>query len=278
MADDGLVLRDLDPDGVLTLTWNRPERRNGWTPDLEHAYFAALDDAAADPEVRVIVVTGAGTSFCPGVDMGRLADLAGQPLDLGNRRPHHHARSVPKPMIAAINGACAGVGLIQALLCDVRFAAGGARFATSFARRGLPAERGISWLLPRLVGAENAADLLLSGRTFDADEARRLGVVSRVEEPGDLLEAARAYAGDIARTCAPHALAVIRRQTQSDLHGGFTEAFDRSIAAMTAMVEHPDFGEGVASFTERRPPRFAPLPKNFDAASILDPHNRGGDT
>lgn len=278
MADDGLVLRDLDPDGVLTLTWNRPDRRNAWTPDLEHAYFAALDDAAADPEVRVIVVTGAGTSFCPGVDMGRLTDLAGQPLDLGDRRPHHHARSVPKPMIAAINGACAGVGLIQALLCDVRFAARGARFATSFARRGLPAERGISWLLPRLVGAENAADLLLSGRTFDADEARRLGVVSRVEEPGDLLAATRAYAGDIARTCAPHALAVIRRQMQSDQHGGFTEAFARSIAAMTAMVEHPDFREGVASFTERRPPRFAPLPNNFDPASILDPHNGGGDT
>jgi len=268
MSDD-MVLWDLDDDGVLTLTLNRPERRNGWSPELEARYFARLDEAADNGDVRAIVVTGAGRTFCPGVDARRLESVAGRPLDLTGRRPFHHPLGVPKPMIAAINGACAGVGLIQALLCDVRFAARGARFATSFARRGLPAERGVSWLLPRLVGVENALDLLLSGRTFDADEALRLRVVSRVTEPGQVLAAARDYARDLARNCSPRAMAVIRHQVHADLEGGFGAAFGRALAAMGRFAEHPDFAEGVASFVERRPPAFQPLPAHFDAAQCV---------
>ncbi|AXI76159.1 enoyl-CoA hydratase-related protein [Peterkaempfera bronchialis] len=264
-----LVLRDLDDAGVLTLTWNRPHRRNGWNPDLENAYFRALDEAADDPAVRAIVVTGAGKAFCPGVDMQRLAGLTARPMNLAGRRPHHHARGIPKPMIAAINGACAGVGLIQALLCDVRFAASGARFATSFSRRGLPAERGISWLLPRLTGVENALDLLLSGRTVDAAEAKGLGLVSRVLPADEVLAAAQAYARDLAVNSSPQAMAVIRRQVLADLEADFATAYDRSLNAMAALTAHPDFGEGVASFTERRPPRFAPLPAGLDPEVLL---------
>ncbi|MFG3022405.1 enoyl-CoA hydratase-related protein [Streptomyces sp. NPDC048254] len=276
MNDDDLVLWDLDDDGVLTLTLNRPERRNSWTPALENRYFAALDDAAADSGVRAVVVTGAGASFCPGVDMQRLESLADTPLDLADRRPHHHPRGIPKPMIAAINGGCAGVGLIQALLCDIRFAARGARFATSFARRGLPAERGISWLLPRSIGAENALDLLLSGRTFDADEALRLGVVSRVEEPAQLLPAAQAYARDLARNCSPRAMAMIRHQVNADLDSDFGTAFDRSVSAMAEFAGQEDFREGVASFVERRAPAFAPLPQAPEGAAPSAAPQTGG--
>jgi enoyl-CoA hydratase/carnithine racemase len=167
------------------------------------------------------------------------------------------------------------VGLIQALLCDVRFAARDARFATSFARRGLPAERGISWLLPRAVGVENALDLLLSGRTFGAEEALRLGVVSRVEEPGHLLSAAQDYARGLARNCSPRSMAMIRRQVYDDLDTGFGPAYDRSIDAMARFMDFPDFPEGVASFVERRPPRFEPLPTDFDVySSLQDGDNR----
>jgi enoyl-CoA hydratase/carnithine racemase len=268
-----LVLADLDDDGVLTLTWNRPERRNGWSPELENAYFARLDEAATDQGVRVVVLTGAGPTFCPGLDMARLSGLAEAPrgLDLTDRRFHYAPREFPKPLIAAINGACAGIGLVQALMCDVRFAADTARFSTAFARRGLAAEYGLSWVLPRYVGPENALDLLLSARTFDAAEARRLGLVSRVAPAGEVLAAAHAYAGDIARNASPTAMAVIKSQVLADLDRGFEDALRRSYAAMHEQALSPDLGEGVRAFTERRAPRFAPLPADFDVRHPLRP-------
>ena len=147
---------------------------------MERRYFSLLDELTASPDVRAIVLTGAGSSFCPGMDMAALADTAAVgELNREGRRPMHTAMSVPKPMIAAINGACAGIGLIQAMYCDVRFVAGTARMSTSFTRRGLGAEYGTSWMLPRLIGVERALDLLLSGRVFDGEEAHRLGLASR---------------------------------------------------------------------------------------------------
>ncbi|MGH7899004.1 MAG: enoyl-CoA hydratase-related protein, partial [Candidatus Binatia bacterium] len=156
MPDD-VVLRDLQ-DGVATLTLNRPERLNAWTPEMEIRYFGLLDEAAADPDVRVIVVTGAGRGFCPGFDMDALRDIGegGEPRSSG--KPQTHPLTIPKPILAAINGACAGLGLVQALMCDLRFAAAGAKFTTSFVRRGLIAEHGSSWMLPRLVGHARALD------------------------------------------------------------------------------------------------------------------------
>jgi enoyl-CoA hydratase/carnithine racemase len=253
-----LVLADRDADGVLTLTLNRPERRNGWTGDLEHAYYERLEAAATDPDVRAVVVTGAGTTFCPGADMAHLGDLAAEGAELPHR-PVDLPRRFRKPLIAAINGACAGVGLVQALFCHVRFAADTARFATSFSRRGLVAEYGIAWTLTRLVGTENALDLLLSGRTFDAPEAKELGLVSRVVARDDVLGAAQAYARDLAVNCAPQAMAVIAEQVLDALDSSFDDALARSYTLVDEVIGSPDLREGVASFLERRPPRFSPL-------------------
>lgn len=265
---DNLVLFEVDEDGVATFTLNRPERRNGWNPELEQRYFDLLEAADRDPQVRVGVLTGAGTTFCPGVDAGRLDDLAGKPADFTGRRSPVRPWAFRKPLIAAINGACAGLGLVQALLCDVRFAARGARFTTAFARRGLAGEFGITWLLPRLVGVENAMDLLLSSRVVDADEARALGLVSRVVEPGDLLAEAHRYARDVARNCSPQSLALIRHQVYTDLDTDLDTALRRAYRAMAAAAVGTDFREGIDSFLRRRPAAFGPLADDVRPALV----------
>ncbi|WP_241840290.1 enoyl-CoA hydratase-related protein [Frankia sp. CcI49] len=254
---------------MATITLDDPENRNGWSPDMENAYFAVLDTAAVNPRVRVAVLTGAGRSFCPGLAMSRLGAVATGGLRLADRRPQYTPRLFPKPLIAAINGACAGIGLVQALQCDVRFAVRGARFSTAFARRGLSAEYNLAWVLARLVGVELTLDLLLSARTFEAEEAHRIGLVSRLSEPGESLADALTYARDIAANCAPAALAVIREQIYADLDVGFNEGLRRSYAAMAHMNARPELTEGVASFRERRPPVFPPLAVDFDAAQVL---------
>jgi enoyl-CoA hydratase/carnithine racemase len=270
MADDeDLVLTEVDADGVATFTLNRPKRRNGWTAAMENRYFDVLVAADTDPAVRAAVLTGAGTTFCPGFDMGGLAEAADRgAVDISVRRPQYTPRLFRKPLIAAINGACAGIGLTQALMCDVRFAARGARFSTAFARRGLGAEYGMSWVLPRYVGVANALDLLLSGRVFEADEARELGLVNRVLEPAEVLTAARAYARDLARNCSPAAMAAIRHQVLADLDAPFEEASRRSYAVMEVLNSGPDFIEGVDSFVQKRPARFRPLPDDLDPEKI----------
>ena len=238
-------------DGVATLMLDNPERRNAWSRAMEDEYFDTLDRAAADDAVRAIVVTGAGRAFCPGLDTAQLA----------GRRPQHYALTVPKPMVAAVNGACAGVGLVQALVCDVRFVARDARLSTAYARRGLPAEYGTSWLLTRLVGVERALDLLLSARTFDGEEAHALGLASRLCERDEVLGAAQAYAADLARWSSPRAMAAIRRQVWGDLGRDYPDANARWLAVMKQFntPANGDFAEGVASFVEKRPPVFAPL-------------------
>ncbi|CAJ63354.1 MULTISPECIES: enoyl-CoA hydratase-related protein [Frankia] len=268
VVGEGPVLLDVGGDGVGVVTLNRPERRNGWNPEMENRYFDVLAQADRDPAIRVLIVTGAGTTFCPGVDTGRLGQIAGKPMDTTGRRSPVRAWSVRKPMIAAVNGACAGMGLVQALLCDVRFAARGARFTTAFARRGLAGEFGITWLLPRLIGQERAADLLLSSRVFDADEARELGVVSRVVDPAELLPAARAYAADIAANCSPVSLALIRHQLRTDSTGELDASLGRTYRAMAAAAVGPDFREGIDSFLAKRPASFPPLADDLDPAAI----------
>jgi enoyl-CoA hydratase/carnithine racemase len=235
---------------------------------MEARYFALLDEADADPDVRVGILTGAGTAFCPGVDTGRLNAIAGQPMNQTGRRTPARPWAFRKPLIAAINGGCAGMGLVQAMLCDIRFAARGAKLTTAFARRGLAGEFGATWLLPRLIGVENAMDLMLSGRVFDADEAHRLGLVSRVVEPADLMTEARAYAADVAASCSPLSLALIRSQVHDDLQSDFGSSLTRAYRAMGFAATAPDFREGVDSFLEKRPAHFPALPADFDPRAV----------
>lgn len=247
---------------VCTLTLDNPERRNAWNPEMEEQYFAALDRAATDPDVRAIVVTGAGRWFCPGLDAQRLEQAAGPVgLQLEGRRSQHYALTVPKPMIAAINGACAGIGLVQALVCDVRFMGRRAKLSTAYAKLGVPAEYGLSWLLPRMIGIEWSLDLLMSARAIDGNEAARIGLVTRVCEDDSVLTEARAYAGMLASASSPIAMATIRRQVWGDLDLHYTGANEGWFAAMRRLnrPDNPDFAEGVGAFVAGRAPEFAPL-------------------
>ena len=250
-------------DGVALLTLNRPDRLNAWTAEMERAYFAMLEECAREEEVRVIVVTGAGRGFCAGADMKELQAIGEEGVEAmdgaGKRRAQTFPLSIPKPILAAINGACAGIGLVQALMCDIRFAAAGAKLTTAFARRGLVAEHGISWMLPRLVGPARALDLLLSGRVVLAEEAQALGLVNRVMAPERLLEETLEYAGELAAKCSPASMASMKRQVYADLERGLPEALAEADQLMLASFTAADFVEGVTSFLERRDPRFAPL-------------------
>ena len=270
-ADDdpeSLVLLEVDEDGIALITLNRPHRNNAWNPVLERRFYDVLDQADADPVVRVAILTGAGRAFCPGVDSQRLESIAGARLDLSGRRSPAWTLAFRKPLIAAINGACAGLGLVQALMCDIRFAARGARFSTSFARRGLAGEYGATWLLPRLIGPERALDLLLSGRTFDAEEAHELGLVSRLVDPEQLLDAARDYARELARWSAPASMAMIKHQVLTDLDADYAGASRRAYRAMAHLAEQPDFREGIDSFVQKRRPSFRPLPHDLRPETV----------
>jgi enoyl-CoA hydratase/carnithine racemase len=255
-----VVQRSIE-DGVALLTLNRPDRLNAWTGEMERAYFALLEDCAVREDVRVIVVTGAGRGFCAGADMDDLQAIGAAGLEAADhdRRPQTFSLTIPKPVIAAINGACAGIGLVQALMCDIRFAARGAKFTTAFARRGLVAEHGISWILPRLVGHARALDILLSGRVFLAEEAEQLGVVNRAVPGDQLLETTLEYARDLATNCAPASMAAMKRQVYADYERSLEAALAEANRLMADSLQADDFREGVASFLERRAPEFAPL-------------------
>lgn len=265
MASDELVRYDV-ADGVATLTIDNPAGRNGWNFQLERQYFDLLERADRSPEVRVVVVTGAGKTFCPGLDMSLLGDLAtsGDSADRTQRPTMRQVMAMRKPLIAAINGACAGIGLVHALFCDLRFAARGARLTTAFARRGLAPEDGICWVLPRIVGTDRALDLLLSGRVVDADEALALGLVTRVHEPDELLGATYEYAHMLARLSSPKTMMATRQQVISYWGLDFEAAEADSAQVMRQLnADNPDFNEGVASFVERRDPHFEPLPADL---------------
>ena len=248
-------------DGVAVLTLNRPDRLNAWTAQMKREYFDLLEHCAADADVRVIVLTGAGRGFCAGADMAELQALGDGSVEeraaQEDPRPQTFPLTIPKPIIAAINGPCAGLGLVHALMCDLRFAAAGAKITTAFSRRGLVAEHGISWILPRVVGPSRALDLLYSSRIVLAEEAAELELVNRVVEPERLLDETLAYARDLAENCAPSSMATMKRQIYTDIDRGLDEALAAANELMVESFTRPDFTEGVASFMERRPPRFA---------------------
>jgi enoyl-CoA hydratase/carnithine racemase len=266
-------------DGVAVVTLNRPDRLNAWTGRMEHEYRWCMATAADDPDVRVIVVTGAGRGFCAGADLGGLGDMAGAgqyeaagdkdrgvPLTspgAGVRADYEHVHSFPlglsKPVIAAVNGPAAGVGFVLMCFTDIRFAAAGAKLTTSFARLGLPAEHGVTWILSRLIGPARAADILFSSRVVLAEEAVELGLVNKVLPPDELLPFTMEYATRMARECAPSSLRAMKRQLYGDMMRDLGPAAKDAYDEMVEMIRAPDFAEGVAAFGEKRPPDFAPL-------------------
>lgn len=244
---------------VQVLTLNRPERLNAWTQGLEEMYFGLLAAAEKDPGVRAIVVTGAGRGFCAGADMELLTSIDPAEADATEQFDRAYPYRIAKPLIAAVNGAAAGLGLVQALYCDLRFTTPEAKWTTAFARRGLVAEYGISWLLPRLVGQGAALDLLLSGRVVTGTEAVALGLANRVVPAEDLQAEALAYAQMVAESCSPWSMAVMKAQVREDLHLDFAAADAKSQRLMLESFRQGDVKEGVASYVEGRLPDFEPL-------------------
>ena len=256
-------------DGVAVITLNRPERMNAWTGVIHTEVKAAMRAASADDAVRVIVLTGAGRGFCAGADMnalqgiqagGRASDTAEAPFDSASdpnfQKTYSYFPAVPKPIIGAINGACAGLGMVLALYTDIRFASDAAVFTTAFSRRGLIAEHGISWLLPRLVGIANAADLLFSARRVGASEAKELGLVNRVF-PAETFEAeVMTYARVLATEVSPRAMREMKREIWQGLFQTLGDAIEAANADMPASFVSEDFKEGVAHFLEKRAPAF----------------------
>jgi enoyl-CoA hydratase/carnithine racemase len=256
-------------DGVATITLNRPDRLNAWTGTMYREVRSAMRAASEDDKVRVIVLTGAGRGFCAGADMealqgiqssGRGTQVADEPFDpkapADFHKTYSYFPSVPKPIIAAINGACAGLGLVIALYADMRFASDAAVFTTAFARRGLVAEHGVSWLLPKLVGIANAADLLFSARRVSAAEAKEMGLVNRVFPQATFTEEVMTYARMLAREVSPRSMREMKRELWNAQFQSLGEAIEAANADMPASFLSEDFKEGVAHYVEKRAPAF----------------------
>jgi enoyl-CoA hydratase/carnithine racemase len=257
---------------VATITLNRPDRLNAWTGRMHTEYRHCLMRAEADDDVRVIVVTGAGRGFCAGADVTALEghvsrggydpgtpeelDRPGYGVDERFDAEFAYHFGVGKPIVAKVNGPAAGVGFALACYCDVRFAARGAKLTTAHGRLGLPAEFGLSWLLPRLIGASRAADLLLSSRVVLAEEAFEMGLVAGVAVPDDLDTVVDAYVATLAYELAPGSLAATKRQLYLDLHRGVVESIADADRLLRAMMAGDEFAEGVAALAARRAPRF----------------------
>jgi enoyl-CoA hydratase/carnithine racemase len=259
-AAEPLVTKEV-ADGVAVLTWNRPERNNAWSVPMEQEYYRLLRECGEDSAVRVIVVTGAGKSFCPGMDAGALSDQAayGTTTWPHRRDPITLPRTIRKPVIAAINGACAGIGLVAAMNCDLRFASATAKLTTAFSQRGIMAEHGIAWSLPRVIGVSKALDLLFSARIVQGEEALTIGLVDRIYDRDVLMEETLTYARGLAANSSPLAMGVMKQQVYEAQESTHEDA--RLMAFRwwyDVMRVNGDFKEGVGSFVEKRPPHFAP--------------------
>jgi enoyl-CoA hydratase/carnithine racemase len=278
----GPLLPDLEvtrydvADRVATITLHRPERLNAWTAQMNAEYRSCLRRAAGDPGVRVIVVTGSGRGFCAGAES---EDLAGH-VERGAyrswdadhlERPGYGVRpefdaelayhfGVQKPIIAAVNGPAAGIGFALACYCDLRFAAAGAKLTTAHGRLGLPCAFGLAWLLPKLIGLPRALDLILSSRTFTAEEALDLGLVTAVPPADRLLETVGAYARTLATSVSPASMAASKRQVYEAFHLSAAESVRAAEALIDPMMAGPDYREGVAALRQKRTATFEDLP------------------
>ncbi len=264
-------------DRIATITLNRPDKLNAWTAVMEQEVRAAIHAAERDDEARVIVLTGAGRGFCAGADMSLLSTIAEQGLgpatqdhalrntsNGGERsgvradfqKKYSYFPSIRKPVIAAVNGPAVGLGFIIALYCDLRFASDAAKFGTAFARRGLIAEYGLAWLLPRLIGPANALDMLLSARLVDAQEAHGMALVNRVFPQESFMEDVYAYARELANSVSPRSMGIIKQQVYNAMFQTLAEAFETAEHEMVESLQCEDFKEGVAHFLEKRAPAF----------------------
>ena len=278
-------------NGIATITLNRPEKLNALTWVMAGEIRDAMHTAARDENIRVILLTGAGKGFCAGADMDELknapndksisADKDGkvpaerqvsvlmrtkteEELDPENedgnrpdfRKRYSYLLGINKPVIAAINGPAAGAGFVMSLYCDMRFVSENARFSSTFSRRGLIAEHGISWILPRIVGASNALDLLFSSRLIGAQEAVSMGLVNRVLPTDGFMEGVMAYALELAETVSPRSLRVIKRQVYNGLFQSLAESCEQADEELLLSLKSEDFQEGVAHFLEKRSPKF----------------------
>ncbi|HJR26515.1 MAG TPA: enoyl-CoA hydratase-related protein [Acidimicrobiales bacterium] len=259
-------------DRVATITLARPERLNAWTGRMHTEYRRAVAAAEADADVRVLVVTGKGRGFCAGADSAALdGHIEKGAYDPGIREPlaepgygvrteFDHAFAfhygLRLPVIAAINGPAAGVGLVLACYADLRFAAAGAKLTAVHGRLGLPAEYGLSWVLPRLIGLTRAADLLLSSRVVRTEEAAEMGLVNRVLPPDALLPVVYEYARVLAHEVSPASIVATKRQLYADLHGDVGASVVDAEQRLEEHVKGADYREGVKALLEKRPPAF----------------------
>ncbi len=275
MAYHDIEYRVEDPVAVITL--NRPDRLNAMTTRMLAEIRHASAAAETDPRVVGIILTGAGKGFCAGMDLAALdaisasgeisheapEGLAAEPGDPAMGADfdgiYQYFLKLRKPVIAAVNGACAGLGFCFALLCDMRFVDRTAKFSTAFSKRGLVAEHGASWLLPRMIGPSRALDLLWSARRFDGVEAERLGLADRLCEAGTTVAMATEYLAELAANVSPTSMMVIKQQVYRQLMMPLGQAMDETNRAMDESVQRADFREGVRSFLEQRPPVFPRL-------------------
>ncbi len=272
------ILYDVS-EHIATVTLNRPDKLNAWTRKMYDEVRDAMLKAAQDDAVRVIILTGAGRGFCAGADMEDLSSIAGSSpndtvatsrathvtkADLPNRIDLPEVYSlrytffptIPKPIIAAINGPAAGLGVVIPLYADIRFASASSVFTTAFARRGLIAEHGIDYMLAQIVGFPHAMDLLISARKIKSDEALRMGLVNQVFADESFMPQVRAYATELATQVSPRSMGVIKEQLYQTRSRTFGESIQFGYNQVYASLESEDFKEGVAHFVQRRAPHF----------------------
>jgi len=257
------ILVEVD-DPVATITLNRPETLNALTFSMLAAFREAVDAAARDPRVVGIVVTGAGRGFCSGLDASVLQQTATAGSSTRPRTDDVPGMftwllSVPKPIIAAVNGVAAGGGFVLTVMCDLRIASTGGSFTSIFSRRGLIAEHGTTWSVPRLIGTGAALDLLWSSRKIDAAEAHRVGLIQQVTQPDDLLPAARRYVVDLAENVSPASLADTKRLVYEGYGVRYPDALDTIDGVQYAALDRVDAKEGAAALVEKRAPNFPRL-------------------
>jgi len=260
-------------DGVGLITLNRPHRSNAWTGRMGFEYRVAMQEAERDDRVGVIVLTGAGRHFCVGADnqaLDRFTETG--EYDTGIRDPlpepgdpSHPAYgtlfgfplAVAKPVIAAVNGAAAGIGFVVACFADIRFGAAGAKWTPAASKLGLPAEHAVSWILPRLIGYGRAAEWLFSSRAVRSEEALAMGLLHAVHPPEEVLEGALTYARRLVDEAAPSSLSTTKRQVSFDLFRSLFESAEEATKLIEDMVGSDDYRQGVKALMEKRPPGFA---------------------